>query len=126
MGDDLQKMIFKNNLLYYLGDKQQKEVADAIGVSPQTFNTWCQGIAIPRMDKMQLLADYFGITIPDLLDENRDNPNSLLKRHLKNYAQLPDDQKKMVDELITVLQVEPENTYKIMAMLQTVLSFFDS
>ena len=47
----------------------QKEVADPIGVSPQTFNTWCQGIALPRMGKVQLLADYFNIGKTDLIDE---------------------------------------------------------
>ena len=45
-------------------------MADAIGVSPQTFNTWCQGIALPRMGKVQLLADYFHISKSDLLEEH--------------------------------------------------------
>ena len=52
-----------------MNNKTQKEVADAIGVSPQTFNTWCQGIALPRMGKVQLLADYFNIGKTDLIDE---------------------------------------------------------
>ena len=71
---DLQTIIFQSNLLYYLGDKPQAEVAKAIGVSPQTFNTWCRGIAMPRMEKIQLLADYFGIKKSDLI-ENKHNYN---------------------------------------------------
>ena len=72
MGEELQKKIFSRNLLRYLSlnNKSQKEVADAIGVSPQTFNTWCQGIALPRMGKVQLLADYFHIIKSDLLEEH--------------------------------------------------------
>lgn len=72
MGEELQKKIFSINLLRYLSlnNKSQKEVADAIGVSPQTFNTWCQGIALPRMGKVQLLADYFHISKSDLLEEH--------------------------------------------------------
>ena len=68
------KLIFKKNLLKYLNasNKTQKEVADAIRVSPQTFNTWCQGIALPRMEKLQLLADYFHITKSDLIEEKVD------------------------------------------------------
>lgn len=71
MADEEQKRIFSKNLNKYLSehDKTQKEVADAIGVSPQTFNTWCQGIALPRMGKVQRLADYFGIGKTDLIDE---------------------------------------------------------
>ena len=72
MADEEQKKIFSKNLNKYLSlnNKTQKEVADAIGVSPQTFNTWCQGIALPRMGKVQLLADYFNIGKTDLIDEN--------------------------------------------------------
>lgn len=70
MSDEEQKKIFSENLLKFLSEtgKTQKEVADAIQVSPQTFNTWCQGIALPRMGKVQLLADYFHINKSDLLD----------------------------------------------------------
>jgi len=71
MADEEQKRIFAKNLNKYLSllNKTQKEVADAIDVSPQTFNTWCQGIALPRMGKVQRLADYFGIGKTDLIDE---------------------------------------------------------
>lgn len=63
--------IFAKNLSRYLSNsnKTQREVADAIQVSPQTFNTWCQGVALPRMGKVQLLADYFQINKSDLIDK---------------------------------------------------------
>ena len=71
MTDTEQKKIFSKNLLRLLSlnDKTQKEVAGAIGASPQTFNTWCQGIALPRMGKVQRLADYFGVPKSELIDE---------------------------------------------------------
>ena len=71
MSDELQKKIFAKNLRHYLDreNKTQKEVADAIGVSPQTFNTWLQMVALPRMGKVQTLADYFGINKSDLLED---------------------------------------------------------
>lgn len=73
MSEDKRKEIFRKNLLRYIGNKSQSEIAKAIGVSPQTFNTWCQGIAMPRMNKIQLLADYFKISISDLIEEKRAN-----------------------------------------------------
>ena len=77
MADEEQKKIFSRNLNNYLlsNNRTQKEVADAIGVSPQTFNTWCQGIALPRMGKVQLLADYFGVGKTDLIDDRDTNPS---------------------------------------------------
>lgn len=70
---DEQKNIFSNNLKYYMSinDVSQIEVANKIGVSPQTFNTWVQGIALPRMGKVQMLADYFGIRKSDLIEERQ-------------------------------------------------------
>lgn len=72
MTDIEQKKIFAKNLNSLLANhhKTQKEVADAISVSPQTFNTWCQGIALPRMGKVQRLADYFHIEKSALIDES--------------------------------------------------------
>lgn len=76
MADEEQKKIFSKNLNNFLSlnNKTQKQVAEAINVSPQTFNTWCQGIALPRMGKVQKLADYFNIEKSDLIDEKRESP----------------------------------------------------
>jgi len=72
--DEKQQKIFSENLnrLVRNSGKTQKEIADKMGVSPQTFNTWCQGIAIPRMGKIQALADYFNVSKSELLDEPRE------------------------------------------------------
>ena len=71
MTDEEQKAVFAKNLNKYLrlSNKSQKEVADSIGVLTSTFNTWCQGVALPRMGKVQKLADYFGIGKSDLIDD---------------------------------------------------------
>ena len=85
--DEKQQIIFSNNLNRLVRDsgKTQKEIADKIGVSPQTFNTWCQGIAIPRMGKIQALADYFGVWKSDLLDEPKDKADAV---ELDKYLEL--------------------------------------
>ena len=85
MNDIEQKRIFSKNLNYYLSlySKTQKEVANAISVSPQTFNTWCQGIALPRMGKVQKLADYFQINKSDLIDERITMPAQTITRGVK-------------------------------------------
>lgn len=86
MNDNDQKRIFAQNLNRYLSlsKKSQKEVADAIGVSPQTFNTWCQAIALPRMGKVQKLADYFDIGKSDLIDEK--SPNAMISSRHKGVT----------------------------------------
>ena len=89
MTDEEQKKIFSNNLNKYisLSGKQQKEVAEAVGTNPSTFNMWCKeekeidaeysdvsmkiGLTDPRFmkiileydklspDKKDLLCDFF-------------------------------------------------------------------
>lgn len=107
MNDMEQKKIFSNNLNYYLNlhNKTQKEVADSISVSPQTFNTWCQGIALPRMGKIQKLADYFHIGKFDLIDK-KEHPLPIEEQQpkiLEYYDQLNDlgkhEAEKRVSEL---------------------------
>lgn len=88
MSDERQKSVFQKNLLKYLhiNNKTQKEVAEAINVSPQTFNTWCQGIALPRMGKVQLLADYFHINKSDLIEDKAETDDFPEKYYLDNDA----------------------------------------
>ena len=71
MTDDEQKKIFAKNLNKYisLNQKQQKEVAEAIGENPTTLNMWCNGNSFPSLGKIQKLADYFRIGKSDLTDE---------------------------------------------------------
>ena len=71
MTEEEQKKIFSKNLNYFIANsgKQQKEVASDLGISPTTVNTWCVGKIMPRMGKVQAIADYFGIGKSDLIDD---------------------------------------------------------
>lgn len=64
------KTIFAQNLNHYMlaKGKARKEVAEAIGVSYYTFTDWVKGKKFPRMDKVELLAEYFGIRKSDLIE----------------------------------------------------------
>ena len=95
MTDKEQKEIFARNLNHLLSvhNKSQREVAEAIDVSPQTFNTWCQAIAIPRMGKVQRLADYFNIPKSHLIDEINDTDSISNPRRF-----LSQDQSDLLDE----------------------------
>ena len=70
MTDEEQKKIFSNNLNKYisLSGKQQKEVAEAVGTNPSTFNMLCKGNSMPGTGKIRALADYFRIGMSDLTD----------------------------------------------------------
>lgn len=113
------KVIFSQNLNYYLNlfNKSQKEVADAIDVIPTTFSSWTRGISLPRMGKVEKLADYFGIKKTDLIEERSHNTddkysvenakllnsiknNENLRKFLTAYMQLPDVQQESIANMV--------------------------
>ena len=59
--------------------KTQKEVAEAIGVSTATFNDWIKGKKFPRVEKVELLAKYFGVTVAELMEENENKSKDIAK-----------------------------------------------
>ena len=65
------KEIFSRNLKFYIEKNNigQRELARNIGVSPSLVCDWCNGRAYPRMDKIQLLADYFKIDKSNLVED---------------------------------------------------------
>ncbi len=65
------KTVFAENLRMYmaLSGKSRKEVCEALGYSYFTFSDWVTGKKMPRMDKVEQLASYFGILKSDLIEQ---------------------------------------------------------
>lgn len=65
------KEVFAKNLTRYISraGKTQKELAELVGVAQSTFNDWCKGKKYPRIDKIEILANHFGILKSDLIEE---------------------------------------------------------
>jgi repressor LexA len=65
------KTVFSANLKKYmaLNHKSRKEVCEALGYSYFTFSDWVNGKKMPRMDRVEELAKYFGVAISDLVEE---------------------------------------------------------
>lgn len=67
---------FARNLRRYIeiNGKTQKEVAEIVGVSSPTMHDWLKGKKMPRMGKVELLANYFGCEKSDLLEDKKETP----------------------------------------------------
>lgn len=65
------KEVFAKNLRMYMDrkGKSQKELAEIVGVSAPTMHDWLKAKKYPRIDKIEILADYFGILKSDLIEE---------------------------------------------------------
>ncbi len=73
MAEDEYKTIFSKNLRYYMNlrNKNQMDLMRDLNLSSSTVSNWCTGLKLPRMDKVQLLADYLGIRKSDLIEEKQ-------------------------------------------------------
>lgn len=63
--------IFPKNLQKIMDEKdlKQKDIAIILGVTPSAINDWVRGKKYPRVDKIEALAQYFGIDKSDLIEE---------------------------------------------------------
>lgn len=61
-------------------------MCDALGVKYTTFSDWVNAKAYPRIDKIELMANYFGISKADLVEER----NTLTTRDERDIEKILD------------------------------------
>lgn len=72
MDAERQRKIFSKNLNYYMerSGKNTADLAADLAFPFSTVSDWVHGKKYPRMDKVQKLADYFGVLKSHLTEEN--------------------------------------------------------
>lgn len=65
------KEAFANNLRKFIkmSGKDRKEVAEALGIPYSTLTDWANARKYPRINSIEKLADYFGISKSDLIED---------------------------------------------------------
>ena len=68
------KAIFSANLKYYIekSGKDRRELASIWGFPYSTVTEWVNGKKYPRIDRIEVMADYFGILKSDLIEEKKE------------------------------------------------------
>ena len=102
------KAIFARNLAMYLtrSGKSQREMAEIVGVSSSTFNDWINGRKYPRIDKIEFMANYFGILKSDLIeDKNEVSPSEIVltegeEKLIELFRKVPEDKQQLVLQMI--------------------------
>lgn len=77
LSDDKYKKIFSKNLNYYmdLKGKTQTDIINDLDINKSAISSWCNGTRLPRMNKVELLADYLNINVSDLIEGSCENNN---------------------------------------------------
>ena len=68
------KEIMAKNIQYYMDKyaKTRQDMCQGLGVKQTTFTDWVKGNSYPRIDKIELMANYFGISKADLVEDHND------------------------------------------------------
>lgn len=72
MSDLGNKAIMAKNIQRYMDKNKlsRQDVCDALGIKYTTFTDWVKGNSYPRIDKIELMANYFGISKSDLVEDH--------------------------------------------------------
>lgn len=106
------KEVLSKNLKWYLDLKgvTQKDLAQYLGVNPSSVNDWIKGKKYPRIDKIEMIARYFGILKSDLIEDkginkNLPQPQTLTEGEsmlLDLFRRVPESEQQMVLDMIRV------------------------
>ena len=75
--------VFSRNLRYQMEihNKSRQDISDALGISYFTITSWVNGSKYPRMNKVEQLAEYFGILKSDLIEEKTEEHKEMQKKN---------------------------------------------
>lgn len=81
MSDLGNKKVFSKNLRKYMNlyQKSRNDICKDLGFAYTTFTSWETGVNYPRIDKIEMIADYFHIEKSDLIEDKTDKPSSPAK-----------------------------------------------
>ena len=111
------KDVFATNLKKQmeLKGKSRNDISNALGISYFTVTDWVKGKKYPRMDKVEMLANYFGIQKSELIEDQKNKPspeeielNEGEQLLLELFRKIPEDKQGLVLQMIRVALGNPE------------------
>lgn len=70
------KETLSKNLRYFIekSGKDRRELAETWGFPYSTVTDWINGNKYPRIDRIEVMANYFGIQKSELIEERKEKP----------------------------------------------------
>ena len=81
MSEDEAKIIFSKNLNRLMNEnsKTQSDIINDLGIKQTTLSDWINAKKYPRIDKIEMLANYFRVQKSDLIEKERPELNMLFR-----------------------------------------------
>lgn len=105
--------IFPKRLHHYMAvhNKSRNDLVRDLGFKYTTIRDWEKGLTVPRMNKIEMLADYFGCKNSDLLEDNKEKPTVI-------DDGLTDNQRKLIE---FAKSVPEEKAAMILQVMKTIV-----
>ena len=103
------KQVFSENLNFFMtiSDKSRRDISDALGISYYTVTDWVNGKKMPRMDKVERLANLFGVSISDLIEP-------AISISAERLSEAINESNLSIDKVATELGVDVAKVYSLM------------
>ena len=110
------KEILSKNLKYYIekSGKDRRQLAEIWGVPYSTLTGWVNAQKYPRIDKIEIMADYFGILKSDLIEER------VIEEKPANNDGLTESQHELIAFAKTLSE---EQAGKVLQLMKSIVAF---
>lgn len=109
------KEVMAKNIQYYMDKKgiDRRKLSNDLNISYTTLTDWIKAKTYPRIDKIELLANYFSISKADLVEKQLSKDNSILSLINETSSQLsPPRQQKVYDFATKELEEQKQEQAK--------------
>lgn len=114
MGDLGNAAVFASNLrrLMQSKGKDRMQVCADLNFKYTTFANWYNGVKYPRIDKIEMLANYFGVAKSELIERSPEEKAPAPERDerereiMEIFEKLPDKEKEKFVQLARLLAKE--------------------
>ena len=107
MSDLGNKEVFAKNLKYYMDmhDIDRNDICKILDIPYTTLSDWLNAKKYPRIDKIEIMANYFNIQKSDLI-ENKEEFNELDQLLFSKAKELNDDEKRAIIQVMNAIHKE--------------------
>ena len=119
------KAILSKNLKYYIerSGKDRRDLAETWGFPYSTVTDWINGKKYPRIDRIEIMADYFGILKSDLIEEKMTEEKEKDNDTLANIIVRMRTDEKYFSVVESLYDMDSSKLDAVSQMIQTLKAF---
>lgn len=119
MSDLGNKQIMAKNIRKYmeLNNMTQTDLCNALGLKFMTVSDWVNAKSYPRIDKIEMMANFFGISKADLVEDNTEKKEYYVDPRTAEIAQEIKDSKELSALFDVQRDLPPEDLQAVYQMV---------